>query len=142
MRFLDSRNLGVLLALFLLTGCQGAARAVEGVGKAATEGVVGRLLTDRSRAELLREHRDLGEHMAKVESHIAQGRAARSDRERGGFQDAKDSLHAAGRQLEPERIPLELGLRAQAQLDKVRDAFKLLRERHSIPPYTGFTATR
>ncbi|MBI2178228.1 MAG: hypothetical protein HYU38_07825, partial [Candidatus Tectomicrobia bacterium] len=78
------------IAVLLLSGCQGASQAVEetvrlpvqavgagvqavgkgveGVGKTATEGVVGRLLTDRSRADLLREHRELSAHTGKVES--------------------------------------------------------------------------
>lgn len=155
----------VLLAvLFLLPGCPGAARTVEetvrlpveavgsgvqaigkgveGVGRAATEGVVGRLLTDRSRADLARERRELAEHAGKVENHVAQARVLLSEQERRILQDAKDGLAAAGRQLEPERIPLELGLRIQAQMDKVREAFQLLRERHSVPAYSGFIATR
>lgn len=152
------------IAVLLLSGCQGASQAVEetvrlpvqavgagvqavgkgveGVGKTATEGVVGRLLTDRSRADLLREHRELGAHMGKVESHIIQGRVLLSEGERGILRSAKDGLAAAGRQLEPERIPLELGLRVQSQLDKVREAFQVLRQRHPIPAYTGFVATR
>ena len=152
------------MAVLLLSGCQGASQAVEdtvrlpvqavgagvgavgkgveGVGKAATEGVVGRLLTDRSRADLLKEHRELGEHMGKVESAILQGRILLTEPERGILQGAKDGLATAGRQLEAPRIPLELGLRVQSQLDKVREAFQVLRQRHAIPAYSGFIATR
>jgi hypothetical protein len=152
------------IAVLLLFGCQGASQAVEetvrlpvqavgagvraigkgveGVGRTATEGVVGRLLTDRSRAELLREHRELSAHMGKVEGQIIQGRILLSEGERGILQGAKDGLAAVSRQLEPERIPLELGLRVQSQLDKVREAFQVLRQRHPIPAYAGFVATR
>lgn len=147
------RLFGLGILALLIAGCQGAPQAVdtgaqaigkgvEGLGRAATERVVGRLLTDRSRTDLLREQRELREHMGKVEGAILQGRLLLSDRERRILQDAKDSLAAAGRQLEAPRIPLELGLRVQAELDKVREAFSVLRQRHNIPAYSGFVATR
>jgi hypothetical protein len=152
--------LAALPALTLLLGCQDTARRVEetvrvpvqavgsgvqalGQGvEGATQGAVGKLLTDRNRTELLREHRDLGEHMTRVEAYIERVRILLTDRERSILQDAKDGISAAGRQLEPERIPLELGLRIQAQLTRVRETFDLLRQRHNVPAYGGYVAPR
>ncbi len=152
------------LPLFWLAGCGGAAKAVEEtvslpvravgegveavgkgvgeVGRAATEGVVGRILTDRNRHSLLREHRELGEHMKAVEAHLRDRGTLLPDGEQRVLQGAKDNLAAAGRQLEAERIPMELGLSVQGLLDKVRETFQLFRARHNTPPYTGFVALR
>jgi hypothetical protein len=113
-------------------------RAVSEGVDTLTGGVIGKLLTDRSRRDLLRELRELRAHLAKVEKEAERKNIREKDflLVRG----ARDRLAAAGRQLGAQRIPLDLGLRVAKQFDKVRATFGLLSQQYNTSPYEGFIA--
>ena len=137
-------------ACLALGGCIDAAirdtyKAVEKPVRAVTEGadtltggIVGKLVADRSRKDLLRKLGELRAHLAKVERESERKNIRENDflLVRG----ARDRLASAGRQLEAQRTPLDLGLRIAEQFDRVRATFGLLSQQYNTSPFEGFIA--
>lgn len=120
------------------SGVKAVGKGVGQLGKAAEESVVGELLTDRNRHSLLREHRDLSDHLGKVESFLRRQEINLPDRERKILQSAKDRLAAAGRLLESKRITASQGRTILSQFDSVHETFSLFRKTYSTPRYEGY----
>ncbi|MDA0999618.1 MAG: hypothetical protein O2807_03745 [bacterium] len=122
-------------------GAQGIGAIGRGAGQ-LSENLVGRLLLDRNRHQLLREHRELSGHMAELTTYIRERGVPLEPDEKRILRDAQDGLAVAGRQLEEKRIPAQQGLDIQRHLDKVRNTFVLLRQAHNTPRYRGYIAPR
>ncbi len=122
-------------------GVRGIQKGFEGIGKAGGD-IISRLVTDRNRNALVREHGDMLGHLKKVERFIDRRKIDLVRSEARILRDAKDRLSALGRQLEAKRIPGYVGLRMYRQLDGVRQSMSLLRQRHNTPLYSGFIADR
>ena len=122
-------------------GVRGIQKGVEGIGKASGD-IVSRLVTDRNRNALVREHRDMLEHLKKVERFIGRRNIDLVRTEARILRDAKDRLSAVGNQLEAKRIPGDVGVRMYRQLDGVRQSMGLLRQRYNTPLYSGYIADR
>ena len=109
---------------------------------AATGNVVGRLLTDRNRAAIVREHQDTLEHLNKVKKFIKDRKIVTERADDKLLQDADDRLASVGKQLNAPRIPADVGLQMYRQLDDVHQSMDLIRQRHNSPRYSGFIADR
>ena len=130
-----------LLVRGVQAGVRGIQKGVEGIGKAGGD-IVSRLVTDRNRAALVREHRDMLEHLKKVERFIGRRKINLVRTEARILRDAKDRLSAVGNQLETKRIPGGVGVRIYRQLDGVRQSMGLLRQRYNTPLYSRYIADR
>ncbi|MEE9257479.1 MAG: hypothetical protein V3V56_09980 [bacterium] len=122
-------------------GVRGIQKGFEGIGKAGGD-IISRLVTDRNRAALIREHGDMLGHLKKVERFFDRRKIDLVRSEAHILRDAKDRLSAVGHQLEAKRIPGDVGLRMYRQLDGVRQSMSLLRQRYNTPLYSGFIADR
>ncbi len=122
-------------------GIQGIEKGVKGLD-AASGNLVSKLLTDRNRATLVREHKETLEHLKKVEKFIKDRGIVTERADDKLLLDASDRLASVGRQLEAGRIPSEVGFRMYRQLENVRQSLDLIRQRHSTPRYRGFIADR
>lgn len=126
-------------------GVQSIGRGVGAIGRGANRlsgNLVGRLLLDRSRNQLLREHRQVSEHMANLTTYVQVREVPLAPNEKRVLQNARETLAAAGRGLEAKRIPVQQGLSIQRQLEQVRDTFTLLHQTHNTPRYRGHIAPR
>ncbi len=122
-------------------GVRGIQKGFEGIGKAGGD-IIARLVTDRNRNALIREHGDMLDHLKKVERFFDRRKIDLVRSEARILLDAKDRLSAVGRQLEAKRISGDVGLRMYRQLDGVRQSMSLLRQRYNTPLYSGFIADR
>ena len=116
---------------------RGVRAGVRGIGQS-----VSKVLLDRNRAALLREHKNTRTHLKAVETFIERRKIDLVRSENRLLQDASDRLASVGRQLEAKRIPSGVGLRMYRQLESVRQSLDLIRRRHNTPRYTGFIADR
>ena len=142
----------VLAFTAALTGCGGPTKVVKGRVKGietgvkgidrATGNLVSRLLTDRNRASIVREHKETLEHLKKVKKIIKDRKIVTERADDKLIQDADDRLAAVGRQLSAARIPSDVGLRMYRQLEEVRQSLELIRQRHYTPRYMGYIADR
>ena len=127
---------------------RGVKAGVEGIGKGvkgiddASGNVVSRLLTDRNRASMVREHKETLDHLKAVEKYIKDRGIVTERADDKLLQDANDRLASVGRQLEGGRIPSDVGLRMYRQLEDVRQSLDLIRQRHNTPRYRGYVADR
>ena len=124
-----------------LRGVGAAGKVVSGIGKASGD-LINRVLLDRNRTALLREHRDTLAHLGAVNKFIENRKISLIGSESRLLRDASDRLAAVGRQLETKRIPSAAGLRMYRQLDGVRQSFDLIRRSYNSPRYIGFIADR
>jgi len=124
------------------SGVGAIGKGVGQVGETVTGGAVGKLFTDRNRFSLRREHRDLSDHLKAVDEFFRSRGVTLDPNERKILQTTRDNLAVTGRQLEADRIRMELGLRIQKTLDDVRHTFDLFRSSRNAPRYTGYIAPR
>jgi len=122
-------------------GVREIGKGVRGVEKTGKD-ILGRLITDRNRAALVREHRDTLAHLSNVKKIIERDRTQLLRSEIRLIQDANDRLASGGLQLESPRISSRAGLSTYRQLEDVRKSLDLIRRRLNTPSYTGFIAVR
>lgn len=122
-------------------GVNETGKIVGGIGKTSGD-IISKVLLDRNRTALLREHGDTLAHLGAVKKYIESRNIDLAGPENRLLRDASDRLAAVGRQLETKRIPSAVGLRMYRQLDGVRQSLNLIRQRHNSPRYTGFIADR
>lgn len=122
-------------------GVRETGKIVGGIGKAGGD-IINKVLLDRNRTALLREHRDTLAHLNAVKKFIENRKIDLAGPENRLLRDASDRLAVVGRQLETARIPSAVGLGMYRQLDGVRQSLDLIRQRHNSPRYTGFIADR
>lgn len=118
-------------------GIKDIEKGVRDLSRGGIGETVGRLLTDRNRDALLREHRELKAHLIRVDRRI---KRLEIPIRTGLLTDASDQLAVAGKHLEAPRILFGKGVEINKQLDSVRETFDLLSKEYPVPPFTGFNA--